>query len=272
MDLLNAAQVKTFELPNGFIDSAGVLQTSITLRKMDGTDEDFLRDKDEISKGPVLDTFLCRNIVELGGMTEPKTIYDVYQQSMLMADASFVLVKYREFSLGPKYVFDYQCPHCGKWTRHKMMLDELKVTKQPQEYRGSQRIVLDVFGHSVEAKQLVNSMSKMFTSIKQQYPKMRETYELMLQLEKVDGRIWRAPEVAKWPTEFRNALRNALESTTGGIDTEMEMKCGNVDCERTFREVFSTRGFRRMPRRGRRNHSDSLGRHRPPRNKVGLVP
>ena len=221
-------------LPNGFVGPGGLIIREITIRKLNGDDEDMLRDKDNLRQGNVLDKLMKRVIVQMGDMDDPAVTADLYDKKFLMSDLTFVLVQLRIWSLNPIYRFDYNCPKCGKIGRHSVDLSELRVDEQKEEYRGLDEYSTEVDEYNVIFRPLYVRDGKLLESIKTQYKKEKGTRELLLQIVSVNGAKAHPELLKKMDWDSRNKLRQEFDKVSGGIDNVLEMEC--AFCESVFKD------------------------------------
>lgn len=227
----------TVKLPNGAIDDENPTQPirEVEMRYLDGDDEDAMRDRSiSKEKGNPFDRILRNTIIRVGGYTEKRDIARVFSSTPL-ADHNFLLIAQRRHSIDEKYPFQLDCPHCGEVRSYSIDLSTLTVTEQPDEYRGKRTIEMPVAGVGlVEFRQLFTTDQAGLEVIASQYPKEKGTRELLLQVKSIDGRPVDAPTIRKMALRQRNAIRNAIDSTMGGVNTELEVTCANPKCERGF--------------------------------------
>lgn len=220
---------KTVTLPNGIIAETGEVLRELELRQLDGGDEDMIRDKHSLREGNVLERLLKRCIVRVESETDPANIAKLFDKGMLLADTTFLLVYLRMHGIDPVYRFHYMC-RCDHRSLQKIVLNNLDVTEQSEDYRGRREIPLIVEGRTIVIRPLYASDSKLLETLKQQYPKERGTRELLVQVKSVEGEgKITAPVIKSWSWAFRNTLRNKIDETTGGINTQLIITCPNCD-------------------------------------------
>ncbi len=230
---------KIVQLPNGLSVNGDVVR-EVEILKLGGPQEDMIRDKKNLREGNVLDKLLKSCIVRIGDVTDAAEISKIYDESMLMADMTFLLVQVRLFGIGKKYAFDAPCPFCEKIGRHDIDLSTLEVDEQKDEHRGKRDFVATVTDESGAAyafrfRQLFTRDIRLIESIKQQYPSDKATRELCLQLLEVNG-AKADPKMIKTSLDWmaRNAIRAEMDLYVGGIDTVLVNECKH--CEREFKD------------------------------------
>lgn len=237
-------------LPNGLVDENGMVIRSIELRDLSGPEEDMLRDKRELRDGNIIAKLLRRSIVRIGEYEDPKKIDDLFGKRFLLADMTYLLIRLRQQTTGEDlYAFDATCPTCDTMRRKRIDLSELRIDEQKQEYRGAERIKLTVDirppskrGTKAEQKDLLNleirplyvSDLSMLETIKVDYGSERGTRELALQLLRVND-AKPLPSYIKTGLSWaaRTAIREAIDKTSGGVDTELLCECKR--CERSWK-------------------------------------
>lgn len=217
------------KLPNGFKGPGGVIIRDIAIRKLDGDDEDMLRDKDNLRKGNVLDKLLKRVIVQMGEMDDPTVLASTYDNAFLLADVTYVLIKLRSWSIDPVYRFDYQCTRCGHHNSHRINLDTLHLDEQKEEHRGLDEYEAQVGDYTITFRPLYVRDGKMMETIRTEYKKEKGTRELMLQVKTVNGAKPHPQLLKKMDWQTRNKIRQAIDKTSGGIDTELVMECSRCE-------------------------------------------
>lgn len=230
-------RTNVYNLPNGFLVGDDLV-TEVELRKLDGDDEDFLLDKDEVRQGMILDRLLKRCIVRLGQATEPEIIGKLYDECLLMADSQYLLIQLRRWSVQDKYSFDMQCPKCDSIGLYHIDLSTLRIDQAPEKSRG-QRKFIDVLTYdgeasTVEHRPLFVRDGSMLEIIRKQYKKEKATRELFLQTVSIDGGKPDIKALKKYPLGWRNALRGLMDSKVGGVDMELLSTCS--ECNRQFKE------------------------------------
>lgn len=220
----------TFDLPNGILSPGGDLIRSVTIRQLDGKDEDTVRDKKKLREGNVIDKLMRRAIMAFGDFDDRKTIIQLYNSKFLMADLTFLLVKLRIWSIDPVYRFDFTCSNCNKISRQQIDLTLLELTPQPKEYQGLERHSKVIKGDEdedllIEFVPLYNRQMKMMGIIKENYGQEKGTRELMLQVKGIGGQPVDKNSLQSLSWRVRNRIREAMDSTIGGIDTELEIEC-----------------------------------------------
>lgn len=229
---------KDLVLPNGLvgIGTGNDAVREVTIRELDGDDEDMLRGDEAAKDVQVLNRLLVNVITRIGTETNKQKIAELYRKHMLLADTTFILLKLREFAIDPVYRYDYTCPACKKIARHSIDLRKLKVNEQPVDYRGmSTGLVAEHDGHVYEFRQLLAEKDTLLLSeMKEMYAKEKGTRELLLQIKTIDGEPVDAPKMKKLSMRVRNAARVAMDSTLGGIDTDLEMDCRK--CNAAFKD------------------------------------
>jgi len=221
-----------FDLPNGF-KFRDLPITTVTLRELDGEDEDLVRDRNELKKGNILDKLVKRCIVRLGSFEKRDEIEAAYEY-MPLPDLTFTLIRLRQSGMDNVYRFEMGCPSCGKPSRHRIDLRELACTPQKEEYRFKNDISVTLSNGSVVSfRPLIVRDQKQLEEVKEQYAAEKGTRELIVQLNTYDGKNAKDfALVRKLPWAVRNEIRQAMDDASGGIDTELVMDCPK--CDHTF--------------------------------------
>lgn len=239
-------------LPCGIPDENGAVHRNVHLRELNGHDEDLLRDKSRArAAGNPFDLVMEGCITRIGDVASKPEIQRLYRR-MFIADSHFLLLMQRIESMASDYSFNLDCPHCGKVSSHSIDLGDLTVTEQPDKYRGLNIVALgpDELGdlpniHEVVFRQLTVPDQKGLEHIAATYGKERGSRELLFQIKSINGQEVSVKDLANYSMRVRNAIRNAMDATLGGVDTELEVTCPNPKCERgsTVRMPLEARSF-----------------------------
>lgn len=117
------------ELPNGIRDNAGNWTKEVEISEMAGEEEDILADQTReqggtgavrVSGSQRITSILSRCTDRIGEERRPKDRYsspDYFRKAWELAyssDRLFSMIRLRQLSLGPLYVFSRNCPACKK--------------------------------------------------------------------------------------------------------------------------------------------------------------
>jgi hypothetical protein len=231
---------KTINLPNGIRTITGV-EREVEIVRLGGVQEDIIHTKKNLRDGNALELLLKSSIVRIGSVTDPKEISELFDKRMTVPDMTFVLIELRKYGIGRKYTFNAACPHCEKTSAHSIDLGTLKVDEQKEEYRGklelSKLLTKEELGEDfedlgvfdVKFRPLFVSDLKMFGIIKEDHKESKATHELYLPLISVNGVKLSIKQTLNLPWVVRNAIRAAMDETSGGVDTELVMTCPSCD-------------------------------------------
>lgn len=143
--------MSTFELtlPNAIRDNAGNWTKEVEISEMAGEEEDILADQTReqggtgamrVSGSQRITTILSRCTDRIGSERRPKDRYvdpDYFRKAWELAyssDRLFAMIRLRQLSLGPMYVFDRNCPSCKKEVKGITIdLSQLEVQNTPLE-------------------------------------------------------------------------------------------------------------------------------------------
>lgn len=242
-------RTKTFTLANGFADDTGQRFVEAELRQLDGTDEDFLLDREELRKGRMLSRLLKRCITGLGGITDRAQIERLYDQHFLMADETSLLVDLRRWSMGDTYEFRWQCEGCGKTAARSINLSTLRFNRQREEDRFKATYVAGIDLPEIDFKAVVTFRmlrvkdTPLLDAIKEQYRAERGSRELLVQLVEWNGERVTTDDVRSMPWAARTHIRNVIDSHTGGYDIELTIPCLGCNNEDTAFMPIEARSF-----------------------------
>lgn len=239
-------RTQEFKLPNGVFVGGEVIK-DIEFRRLDGEDEDFLRDKEELRKGNTFFRLLNRCIMRVGTVTkkskpleEDAAISEILKKGLLLADLTFMLVKLRQWSIDSIYRFEDACSHCDKPNWHRLDLSTLPETEQPADCVGKKEFMDVVDGVPITFGPLyaVKDVA-LLELIKTEYPKEKASRELLLQLKMIGEKPAGVDNVkhtegdTMGPMAWRHAVRLAMDAKMGGIETELINECRH--CNRTYK-------------------------------------
>jgi hypothetical protein len=226
---------KEFILPNGVLHSGSVLR-EIELARFDGSHEDLIHDKKHLREGNALEKMIKSSIVRIGDVTEPDELSKLYDKALIMPDQTFILVKLRMFGIGKMYTFVAECTRCEQEDEYTIDLDTLKLDEQPEECQGKTEFLAtvepedeDVF--QITFRHLYAGDGKMLSIIKKDHGNEKATRELALQLKSFNGKgiVNDVKLVKSLSWKARNAIREAMDATVGGINTTLVMPCKNCE-------------------------------------------
>ncbi len=235
---VNNGPTRSLILPNGILVNNELVR-EVEILKFGGPQEDLIRDKRNLKDGSALEKLLKSTIIRVGPVTKPETIGALFDEEMLVADMTFLLIQARIFGIGKNYSFQVNCPHCGKPQRHRIDLSTQVVDEQPEEARGKKRFTSEAETEDGEKipftfRQLYVKDMKAVEAIQEQYGREKGTRELCLQITELYGKPVNAHTVKNLSWMARNALRAKMDEFLGGIDTDLVMECSNSKCEQEF--------------------------------------
>lgn len=233
-------RITTINLPNGFRTKDGTEVRTVSLRKLNGHDEDMLLEKENLSEGAVsiADKLLMGAIVNFGSLPTAR-VPELYAAHMLDADMHFSLIALRAWSIGVMYRFRLDCPICDFKEFHTIDLNTIAVDEQEEGDRfqeaydgtfvdddGAQRIVRFRLGrcsdHAAREENRVH------------YKKEKGTRNLLIQLLELDGSRPTVAKLQDMTWRERKAIRDLIDTKQGGADTTLKSSCSK--CERTFEQ------------------------------------
>lgn len=230
-------------LPNGILESNGhELFDVVKLDELRGKQQNYLADEELMSNNfghlpKILDDMILELRDQSGNIWKGKKAELV--NKLTASDIETILIKIRENTFGPKYIFKAECPHCQKDTTElKVELNELKIEKlSHQELLLPKIIKLPKSNKEVEFKNLTlkdilasltittKNKDKLFTSL------------TSLLIKRIDDETNVTSETLEsLPLVDINALGELSENfkLTGNIDTDIEVTCSNRKCKKDF--------------------------------------
>lgn len=234
-------RTETFDLPNGFMMNNELVK-DIEFRKLDGNDQDFVLDKENLKKGQILDRLIKRACVRLGNMTDKTVIETAYDQHFLLADMTFCLISLRRWGIGPIYKFEAMCERCETIAPYRTDLRDLEVTPQKDEDRGKEEFVETISVPDSEPcvitfRPLYAKDNSLLKTVKETYGKEKGTRELLIQLKKLNDKKADPQAVKSLDWAVLNSIREKMDSHMGGMNIELIMECKKCS-NRPFKDTM----------------------------------
>jgi hypothetical protein len=199
----------TFTLPTGL---------EAELREMTGAEEEILTNPRLIRSGEAINRVLENCVLRLGENEKPSA---ADMLDLLSGDRLFLLVKLRQISLGDEVKLELVCPNttCREVNVVTINIEELEVTPYTAEREFS--ITLPGSKSTVRFRHLDGHMEKRLASLKE----ATISSAMMMRVVDVNGKPPSKKLIADLSLRDRNALREAMRESDGGIDTTVEVDC-----------------------------------------------
>lgn len=225
------------QLPSGYLDEAGSLHQEITIREIDGRDEDLLANQ-KIPVNNRISKMIENCILSIGPYNQSTVGWSDIVKSLPVIDRLWVLIQMRILSVGPIYSAKVQCPNeeCRQFSQQNVDLNDFHVTPilnpEKRSYSGllpkSQKAyVCKVMTGADEAK-----MFKMAQKNSEDYASLA-IFARLLSLDGKPGPI-AIGELKRLSLMDRQHLRNEFKKHEGEIDRSMECVCKY--CETEFKQ------------------------------------
>lgn len=116
------------QLPSGYLDEAGVLHTTLSLREMTGDDEDQLANN-KISIQIRMNRMLQNCIQSIGPYNKTDARWSDIVLSLPIIDRLWILIQLRIVSIGPIFSAKVRCQNeeCAKFSSQNIDLNDFKV-------------------------------------------------------------------------------------------------------------------------------------------------
>lgn len=192
--------------------------TEVELRPMTGVEEDILTDPRQMGNGAGINTLIKNCLVRLEEKTDV-SVTDVLD--LLAGDRLFILVRLRQISLGDEVVVSLNCPkpHCRKSIEATINLNDLTVTPYPTERSFSTTLpsgtvvsFVHINGHKEAQLAALDGESSVSSG-------------MLVRIVEVDGKTPNKQTLTSMSMRDRQALRDAMINTDGGIDTVITGEC-----------------------------------------------
>lgn len=136
-----------FPLPCGYVDAAGATHRMVSLREIQGEEED-LMDDGELPVAERSSLILTACTEAIGDITDKQTIEAAIKDAvtppampLTSSDRIAMLIYLRRVSLGNVYRFERRCPRCGFMNRNKQLdLRNLKIHRVPDDRVNKRRV------------------------------------------------------------------------------------------------------------------------------------
>lgn len=210
-----------FSLPCGFLGDDGNLYTELEAREITGVEEDIMV-SNSLSGPQKITRVLTNCITRLGPFTGAGLAGVVPR--LLSGDRVYTLVGLRRISLGDTYPVEMRCPNpqCKKLDYYELDLANLEIRKMPDPKK------------RLHALSLSNGVQVTFRCLdgldeervaKLNMPNEVATLNLLLRIESYNGSPPALETIQNLGLRDRNAIRDAIEATEGGVDTSLEFTC-----------------------------------------------
>lgn len=231
VELTNIAALETpksaqgvFELPCGFVDSAGALHTEIALRELTGAEEDLLASK-QMAPFKKYNELLVRCTQRIGTITDRGQI-SAAVKGLPIGDRLFLLFAIRRVSIGDEYTFRETCPSegCKSSERYTVHLSELEIKKMPEPAKRIYDARLPS-GITVRFRISTGVDEERAMGIETKAEDAALSKGILMRLELLDGVPPELQAVKNMKWRDRLALREEWNKVEGGVDTEVDMTC-----------------------------------------------
>lgn len=245
----------TLALPNAIKTKAGVAAKTVELTEMSGEEEDILADqtRDPRGKGtmakPVnrrITEILSRCTVSIADERRPDgrdrfalpSFFESHWAAAKSNDRMFAMIRLRQLTLGPEYVFKENCVACKKEiARVTVDLSELEVHDVPVEVAALDTHVIKLprSGDEVTWRFLLGSDEDYIDEVLRTMKDQFISAILLRRLVSVNGGP--VPDglnyLRRMSSQDRRFLANHFDMTEGGIDTEVKIVCDGCSTEFT---------------------------------------
>lgn len=215
-----AATPMVFELPTGWLDPQGNLQTQVEIREMTGYEEDLIGD-DRLPYNVRMNKILAGCVTKLGTLTDKDQLERI-MDDLTSVDRMKVLMAIRVASLGSSLDFKAECVHCQKKSNYSVDLLTLQFVglKNPKlrEYE------LDLpSGKKAKCKILTGRDEAKYGNLVQ-----RDVLSgaIFLRLISLDGKTdLTLDDVKKLGIRDRNFIRKHFDDVEGGFERNVQVEC-----------------------------------------------
>jgi len=188
------------------------------IRELTGVEEELLTNPRLMRSGDGLNQVLRNCLVRLGEKDEV-SVQDVLD--LLAGDRLYLLVKLRQVSLGDEVTLALTCPNptCRAASRVTVNIEELPVTVYPSEREFT--CTLPDSGQTVSFVHLDGHKEQRLAALSE----ANITQAMLIRITAVDGQAPSKKTLTEMSLKDRQALRQAMLASDGGIDTTVETVC-----------------------------------------------
>lgn len=199
---------------------------AVTLKPMTGKAERVLEDKKLYKTGALVDRYMMECIETIGDketMTPQEKERALLE--MLSGDRNYLLMAIRIEGFGPDMIFTSTCPKCGKESGYQInlqnKLDDGTFPVIPYQ-DAPQRIELPVSGGYAEIGYMTGQRERQMA----QLPDNAIHQGMLLRIESLNGERPTLKDLENMHGRDLLALRAAMGDMRGGLDSTIELDCG----------------------------------------------
>lgn len=225
-DAVNQNQLDTpksthgqFDLPCGYLDSAGNLHTAIHLREMTGREEDLLA-SNKLSPQRKINALIVNCMVGIGSITDRNQFAEIVPQ-LPIGDRVFLLLALRRTSLGDEYPVEEACPSCGVKSNYLLNLADLETKPMADPKKRVTEVTLP----SGKKARFRIGMGIDEERVAKVPDEEKPSTLLLTRTEVLDGKVPTMLDIKALSWRDRQALRAAFDDNDGGVDTELDLTC-----------------------------------------------
>lgn len=187
----------------------------------------------------VLPEIIDSCLIDKPGMS----VYD-----MCFADYQYLLYRLRVTTYGPKYKVSNICPYCGHITEQEVNLDELPIIQYSEDLNKYLNITLPKSKDEIEIRmqtpRLLDEVISKTNALKKKSPNMvgdpAFLFTLISLISKVNNTIYDPVKLEAYvrrlsAMDANYIMKSSKKINDGfGLDTKIECKCSNPDCQASF--------------------------------------
>jgi hypothetical protein len=247
-------------LPMGIQQSDREWTKEVELEEMTGEEEDILSDATRLPGGGGIlakktpervTEILSRCTKSIGKESRPSgkdrftapKYFEPHWNKAFTHDRGFAIVRLRQLSLGDEYLFEDECPGCGKsLKRVSVDLSSLKMTSVDlDKFRGTDGIYTTRLPKGSEVRwRILRGEDEPAISLIQESRKADLISALLFtRLVSIDGQTPRFEDLRRMSSKDRTILRTSFAPLEGGLETELTIVCDNPGCQRVFERTLN---------------------------------
>lgn len=211
---------------------------NVEIRELTGHEEDMLVDAHKVQAGTIITDLLTACIVSFedvkkidSGKDSNIKVFRKMVDSMLQDDRTYTLVKIRQMSLGDEVTCQITCPSCSNTDDYTFILSDFAV-KEFEVAPSYEKDIILPSGKKATIRLLTGKDDARMARIRKRNDAQLASALLQFHIIELDG--VKAPPVnvlQGLSSRDRNALRKAINESSGGIDATLDIICTNCHSE-----------------------------------------
>jgi hypothetical protein len=224
-------------LPDGFISDLGMVFDHVKIGELTGKQQNYLTDIDNLQSGlSHIDKLLKDLVLEFWSDDGSKFMgsKDDALKRISTNDIETILIKIREATFGPTYLFKAICPHCEAENDLKLDLSKLEITQSPKDQKGKALdIILPKSQQKAQLKLMgLEALHKSFTMFQKHKSELVTTTAAMVLGSLGEKKNPQPKDLENLPIMDIKYINDKFQEIGGKIDTDVIHECKK--CKKEF--------------------------------------